>query len=88
MLCLIIITLIFYNFLGDFEWEIQGDVTEMGTSLMINDAIDEGSLEVLALPSLDTISNDTGLQIAVNTSLPALPQANGKFCFCIFIYFK
>ncbi|KAK9296366.1 hypothetical protein QLX08_009590 [Tetragonisca angustula] len=64
---------------SDFEWEIQGDVTEMGTSLMINDAIDEGSLEVLALPPLDTISNDTGLQIAVNTSLPALPQVNDPF---------
>lgn len=75
-------------FLGDFEWEIQGEMAEVGTSLMINDATDEGSLEVLALPSLDTITNDTGLQIAVNASLPALPQPNGMFCFCIFIYFK
>lgn len=75
-------------FLGDFEWEIQGEMAEVGTSLMINDATDEGSLEVLALPSLDTITNDTGLQIAVNASLPALPQPNGMFCFCFFIYFK
>ncbi|XP_033303152.1 E3 ubiquitin-protein ligase Ubr3 isoform X1 [Bombus bifarius] len=64
---------------SDFEWEIQGEMAEVGTSLMINDATDEGSLEVLALPSLDTITNDTGLQIAVNASLPALPQPNDQF---------
>lgn len=83
MLYYIIIVLI--NFLGDFEWEIQGEMTEVGTSLMINDATDEGSLEVLALPSLDTISNDTGLQVAMNASLPVLPQVNGKFLF-IFLF--
>ncbi|CAL7947523.1 unnamed protein product [Xylocopa violacea] len=61
---------------SEFEWEIQGDVTEVGTAHMINDATDEGSLEVLALPSLDTTSNETGLQIAMNAPLAALPQAN------------
>ncbi|XP_017880886.1 E3 ubiquitin-protein ligase Ubr3 isoform X2 [Ceratina calcarata] len=63
---------------SEFEWEIQGELTEVGTSLMINDAT-ENSLEVLALPSLETISNDTGLQIAMNASLPALPQPNDQF---------
>lgn len=53
-------------------------MSEVDTSLMINDATDEGSLEVLALPSLETIRNETGLQIAMNAPLPALPQANGK----------
>lgn len=77
--------IVFINLLGDFEWEIQGEMTEVGTSLMINDATDEGPLEVLALPPLDTISNDTGLQVAMNASLPVLPQVNGKFLF-IFLF--
>ncbi|XP_017759565.1 PREDICTED: E3 ubiquitin-protein ligase UBR3 isoform X2 [Eufriesea mexicana] len=60
---------------SDFEWEIQGEMTEVGTSFTINDyAAYEESLDVLS--SLDPISNDTGLQIAISTSLPTLPQVD------------
>ncbi|XP_012142217.1 ubr3 ubiquitin ligase isoform X3 [Megachile rotundata] len=52
---------------SEIEWEIPGEMTEVGTSLMLNDATDELSLEVLE--SLDGI-------IVHRTPLPALPQAN------------
>ncbi|CAK9812220.1 E3 ubiquitin-protein ligase UBR3 [Anthophora quadrimaculata] len=61
---------------SEFDWEMQGGITEVGSSLMINDATDEASLEVLALPSLVPMSNDTPLPIAMNAPLPGLPQAN------------
>ncbi|XP_053987373.1 E3 ubiquitin-protein ligase Ubr3 [Hylaeus volcanicus] len=37
---------------SELEWEIQGEMTEVATSLMLND---EGSLEVLSLPSLPSL---------------------------------
>ncbi|XP_076160459.1 ubr3 ubiquitin ligase isoform X2 [Ptiloglossa arizonensis] len=50
---------------SELEWEVQGEMTEVATSLMLNDETDEGSLEVLSLPSLP--------------SLPALPATNARF---------
>lgn len=65
--------------LGEFEWEIQGEATEVTTTLMLNDGSEEGSLEVLALPSVESINDNNDLSTTVNVgSLPALPPASGK----------
>lgn len=45
-------------------------MTEVGTSLMLNDGTDELSLEVLA--SLD------GIIVRSSSPIPGLPPANGK----------
>nr|XP_034188211.1 E3 ubiquitin-protein ligase Ubr3 isoform X2 [Osmia lignaria] len=56
---------------SEFEWEIPGDMTEVGTSLMLNDGTDELSLEVLA--SLD------GIIVRSSSPIPGLPQANDQY---------
>ncbi|KAI4500168.1 hypothetical protein M0802_004585 [Mischocyttarus mexicanus] len=64
---------------NEFEWEIQGEATEVSTTLMLHDGSEEGSLEVLALPSVETI-NDNDLSTNMNVgSLPALLPANVDF---------
>ncbi|XP_043254590.1 E3 ubiquitin-protein ligase Ubr3 [Colletes gigas] len=50
---------------SDVEWEIQGEMTEVATSLMLNAGTNESSLEVLSLPSLPPLS--------------ALPRTNTRF---------
>lgn len=46
---------------------------------MLNDGSEEGSLEVLALPSVESINDNNDLSTTVNVgSLPALPPASGK----------
>lgn len=60
---------------SEFEWEIQGEMSEVATSLMLNDGTDdgaeEGSLELLGF-SVDTVRDDSGVSNASATSLPAL----------------
>ncbi|XP_015603280.1 E3 ubiquitin-protein ligase Ubr3 isoform X2 [Cephus cinctus] len=53
---------------SDFEWEIQGEMSEVSTSLMLNDGNDDGSMTVLALPAADSNTDMVGEQ-------PALPAA-------------
>ncbi|XP_020290278.1 E3 ubiquitin-protein ligase UBR3 isoform X2 [Pseudomyrmex gracilis] len=59
---------------SEFEWEIQGEVGEVATSLMLNDgaedATEETSLELLGF-TVDTIRNENTSN-ANATSLPAL----------------
>ncbi|XP_043683976.1 E3 ubiquitin-protein ligase Ubr3 isoform X1 [Vespula pensylvanica] len=65
---------------SEFEWEIQGEATEVTTTLMLNDGSEEGSLEVLALPSVESINDNNDLSTTVNVgSLPALPPASVDF---------
>ncbi|XP_072747592.1 E3 ubiquitin-protein ligase Ubr3 isoform X3 [Anoplolepis gracilipes] len=59
---------------SEFEWEIQGEMGEVATSLMLNDGADDGadsSLELLGF-SVDTVRDDSGVSNASATSLPAL----------------
>ncbi|KAG7208964.1 hypothetical protein KM043_015133 [Ampulex compressa] len=61
------------------DCELQTEMTEVTTSLMLNDGAVESSLGVLTLPSV-VISDENGLSTAMNaTSLPALPPANADF---------
>jgi len=47
-------------------------MSEVATSLMLNDGADEGSLELLELPSADSIRDDNGMSSTSAMSLPAL----------------
>ncbi|XP_014472841.1 PREDICTED: E3 ubiquitin-protein ligase UBR3 isoform X2 [Dinoponera quadriceps] len=65
---------------SEFEWEIQGEMSEVATSLMLNDTVEdgaeEGSLELLGLPSVGSMRDDNGLSSVSATSLPALPATS------------
>ncbi|KAL6258401.1 hypothetical protein P5V15_010359 [Pogonomyrmex californicus] len=60
---------------SEFEWEIQGEMSEVASSLMLNDGADdgveEGSLELLGF-SVDTVREDNAVSSASVSSLPAL----------------
>ncbi|EGI67359.1 E3 ubiquitin-protein ligase UBR3 [Acromyrmex echinatior] len=61
---------------SEFEWEmIHGEMSEVATSLMLNDGADDGaeevSLELLGF-SVDTVRDDNGVSNASASSLPAL----------------
>ncbi|KAG5337844.1 UBR3 ligase, partial [Acromyrmex heyeri] len=61
---------------SEFEWEmIHGEMSEVATSLMLNDGADDGaeevSLELLGF-SVDTVRDDNGMSNASASSLPAL----------------
>ncbi|XP_026827990.1 E3 ubiquitin-protein ligase Ubr3 isoform X2 [Ooceraea biroi] len=62
---------------SEFEWEIQGEMSEVATSLMLNDGADgadESSLELLRLPSVDSIRENNGVSSTGATSLSLLPS--------------
>ncbi|KAG5323686.1 UBR3 ligase, partial [Pseudoatta argentina] len=61
---------------SEFEWEmIHGEMSEVATSLMLNDGADDGaeevSLELLGF-SVDTVRDNNGMSNASASSLPAL----------------
>ncbi|XP_070516369.1 E3 ubiquitin-protein ligase Ubr3 isoform X1 [Cardiocondyla obscurior] len=60
---------------SEFEWEIQGEMSEVATSLMLNDGADDGaeevSLELLGF-SVGAVRDDNGVSSASASSLPAL----------------
>ncbi|XP_031787991.1 E3 ubiquitin-protein ligase Ubr3 isoform X1 [Nasonia vitripennis] len=58
---------------SEFEWEIQGEMTEVA---MLNDSADDSSSGILALPS-SADNTDVSDEINMNaTSLPALPTTS------------
>ncbi|KMQ97669.1 e3 ubiquitin-protein ligase ubr3 [Lasius niger] len=73
---------------SEFEWEIQGEMSEVATSLMLNDGVDdgaeEGSLELLGF-SVDTVRDDSGVSntmeydlIVPEDGIVAIPRSNSE----------
>lgn len=64
---------------SEFEWEVQGEMSEAATPLMLNDSPDDGveesSFELLGLPSAGSVRVDNGSSSTSATSLPALPSS-------------
>ncbi|XP_020708415.2 E3 ubiquitin-protein ligase Ubr3 [Athalia rosae] len=63
---------------SEFEWIIQGSMTDVSASLMLDDSRDEEATGVLALPPLDLSDNNETPPPMDTYSLPALPPSSGE----------
>lgn len=64
---------------GEFEWEIQGSMADVSSSLMLNDDRDDEGLGVLALPPLDITEDTNETPSPMDTgSLQALPSSGNN----------
>lgn len=62
----------------DFDWEVQGEMTEVASSLMLDDSVVENAL-ALAFETVDA-NNDT---MGESASLPALPSTNVEYSMAV-----